>query len=78
MKNKFYVPEDCNNIYIIIGNRKQRYLYHRIKTFITYYEEEIESLKFVNDYKEENYPPRYYMDQGALEVLNVLLEEIKE
>lgn len=63
-------------LHFIIGNRKQGYLYHRIKTFIEYYKEELDSLKFINN--KDEYPPRYYMDKGALEILNVLLEEITD
>ena len=67
-----------SDITIIYGRKHQGYFYHKLNYYIKVYKKELESLKYVNDYKEENYPIRYYMDKGAIEILEQLLEDLKE
>lgn len=37
-----------------------------------------ELLKYVNNYNENEYPPKYYMNKGAIEVIDYLLGDDKD
>lgn len=60
------------------GRKHQGYFYPKLNYYMKVYINELETLKYLNDYKEENYPIRYYMDKGAIEVLEQLLKDLKK
>ena len=75
---KKYKLIDDSKIKLLFGGRYQGYFYHKLNYYMKVYKNELETLKYINDYKEENYPIRFYMDKGAIEVLEQLLEDLKE
>ncbi len=49
----------------------------KIKEWQKQYIESNTWLKYACDNKEENYPPRYYMNLGALELIDYIIEKCK-
>lgn len=49
----------------------------RIDDARKYYSDENDSLLYVNDYKKDNLPIRYYMNKGAIEFIDYILDIIK-
>ena len=53
---------------------KQNILKTRIDDARKYYLDENKTLLYVNDYKEDELPIRYYMNKGAIEFIDYILE----
>ena len=64
-------------LYIQQLKHKNNLLKTRIDDARKYYVEENDCLLYVNDYKKEELPIRYYMNKGAIEFIDYILEEMK-
>ena len=67
----------CRELLIQQMKHRKNLLITRIEDARKYYKEEMNSLLFVNDYKKEELPIRYYMDEGCLEFIDYIMEELK-
>ena len=72
---KFY---DKDTIHVILGHTHQGYLYRRLRYWKNFYQDEMNILEWLNDYKEDDYPIRYYMDKGIIEFIEGLQSELYE
>lgn len=61
-------------LYIQQLKHKQNILKTKIQDARKYYSDENKTLLYVNDYKEEDLPIRYYMNKGAIEFIDYILE----
>ena len=64
-------------LYIQQLKHKKNLLETRIEDSKKYYIDENDCLLYLNDYKKENLPIRYYMNKGAIEFIDYILDELK-
>lgn len=70
--------KEMDKIHAILGHRNQGYIYRRLIYWKRFYQDEIDTLEWLNDFKEDDYPIRYYMDKGAIEFIEGLQSELYE
>lgn len=75
MKDSFYrLNEQVNKpVNIIISNLGFGKSYRELLKLKRNYEDSNKHLKFINKFNENVYPPRYYMNKGAIELIDYLL-----
>ena len=64
-------------LYIQRLKHEKEILKTRIDDARKYYSDENDSLLYINDYKKDKLPIRYYMNKGAIEFIDYILEIIK-
>lgn len=75
MKDSFYrLNEQLDKpIHIIISNLGFGKSYRELLKLKRNYEDSNKWLKYINNYNENEYPPKYYMNKGAIELIDYLL-----
>lgn len=86
-KNVYFNINDLEdkNIHFNIGGKgygkvyheQRKYIENKLKGYKKEYIDSINNIKMINNWKEETYPPVYYMNKGIVDFIDYFIKELE-